>query len=78
MTVSSSSAQGVNTTATPVWTIDAGHSSASFSVKHMVVSTVKGRFGALEHDHAQSFPAADRLCDGDGRCDIDRHQRRAA
>jgi polyisoprenoid-binding protein YceI len=27
-----------------VWTIDAGHSSAQFSVRHMVVSNVKGEF----------------------------------
>lgn len=31
----------------PTWTIDAVHSSAEFSVKHMVVSTARGRFGAL-------------------------------
>src|SRR4029453_7953120 len=27
------------------WTIDSGHSSAQFSVRHMVVSNVKGQFG---------------------------------
>ena len=27
-----------------VWTIDAGHSAAQFSVRHMVVSNVKGQF----------------------------------
>lgn len=44
-----------NTTATQVpgisttpWTIDNGHSIAEFAVKHMMVSTVKGRFTALE------------------------------
>lgn len=30
------------------WTIDASHSIAEFAVKHMMVSTVKGRFGALK------------------------------
>lgn len=30
------------------WNIDASHSIAEFSVKHMMVSTVKGRFGTLE------------------------------
>jgi polyisoprenoid-binding protein YceI len=38
------------TTAAPTttWAIDAGHSTAEFAVKHMMISTVKGRFGALE------------------------------
>lgn len=30
------------------WSIDASHSIAEFAVKHMMVSTVKGRFGTLE------------------------------
>ena len=29
------------------WSIDAAHSNAEFSVKHMMVATVKGRFGAF-------------------------------
>ncbi len=29
------------------WTIDPAHSIAEFGVKHMMISTVKGRFGAL-------------------------------
>lgn len=29
------------------WTIDPLHSTAEFSVKHMMISTVKGRFGVL-------------------------------
>src|SRR6185312_4254149 len=36
------------------WTIDPMHSTAEFSVKHMMISTVKGRFGvisgALQYD----------------------------
>lgn len=48
MSISSSATQAVSTGTTPVWNIDSGHSSATFSVKHMVVSTVKGRFGALD------------------------------
>ena len=38
------------TTATAVrtWNIDASHSIAEFAVRHMMVSTVKGRFGRLE------------------------------
>jgi polyisoprenoid-binding protein YceI len=34
-------------TTTSTWTIDASHSLAEFSVKHMMVSNVKGRFGEL-------------------------------
>ncbi|MCU1688768.1 MAG: hypothetical protein JWN20_696, partial [Jatrophihabitantaceae bacterium] len=30
------------------WTIDAVHSDVSFSVRHMMVSKVKGRFGTFE------------------------------
>lgn len=33
--------------APPVWTIDASHSSAEFSVRHMMVAKVKGRFGKV-------------------------------
>jgi polyisoprenoid-binding protein YceI len=40
----------MTTTTTPLstWVIDPVHSIAEFSVKHMMISTVKGRFGALE------------------------------
>lgn len=41
---------------TSTWTIDASHSMAEFAVKHMMVSTVKGRFkqvsGTLSIDEA--------------------------
>ncbi len=30
------------------WTVDASHTSVGFSVKHMMVSKVKGSFGAVE------------------------------
>lgn len=30
------------------WTVDSGHSSAGFSVKHMMVSTVRGTLGAVK------------------------------
>ncbi|BAS26517.1 YceI family protein [Limnochorda pilosa] len=33
---------------TTVWTIDPAHTTAEFSVKHMMISTVKGRFGSIE------------------------------
>ncbi len=35
-------------TATNTWTIDPVHSVAEFAVKHMMVSTVKGRFRSME------------------------------
>ena len=35
-------------TTTSTWTIDSAHSVAEFSVKHMMVSTVKGRFRDVE------------------------------
>src|SRR5436305_5692000 len=35
-------------TAVSTWSIDPTHSIAEFAVKHMMISTVKGRFGALE------------------------------
>lgn len=35
-------------TAVKTWTIDPSHSIAEFAVKHMMVSTVKGRFATLE------------------------------
>lgn len=41
-------------TATSVWTVDKAHSSAEFAVKHLMISTVKGRFeqfdGAIHID----------------------------
>ena len=44
------------------WSIDAAHSNAEFSVKHMMVATVKGRFGAftgtLTFDEADPARAA--------------------
>ncbi|HUE96524.1 MAG TPA: YceI family protein [Longimicrobiaceae bacterium] len=33
---------------TGTWTIDPSHSSVEFSVKHMMITTVKGRFGSVE------------------------------
>ena len=33
---------------TGTWTIDPAHSSVEFRVKHMMISTVRGRFGAFE------------------------------
>ncbi len=36
------------TQTTTTWSIDSAHSTVEFSVKHMMISTVKGQFGAVE------------------------------
>jgi polyisoprenoid-binding protein YceI len=36
--------QGINTS---VWTIDAAHAELGFAVRHLMLSTVRGRFGAV-------------------------------
>ena len=40
--------RGVVRVPTGTWTIDAAHSSVEFRVKHMMISTVRGRFGDFE------------------------------
>jgi polyisoprenoid-binding protein YceI len=43
------------------WALDSTHSIAEFAVKHMVVATAKGRFGAMEgtlHWDGQNFSTA--------------------
>lgn len=37
-----------STTKVTTWTIDPAHSSIEFKVRHMMISTVKGQFGAVE------------------------------
>src|SRR4029077_13676094 len=32
---------------TPAWAIDAMHAEVGFAVKHLMISTVRGRFGAV-------------------------------
>ena len=50
------------TTATTTWAIDSAHSNVEFSVKHMMISTVKGQFstvtGTLEFDPARPETAS--------------------
>ncbi len=36
------------TTETTVWTVDAAHAELAFSVRHLMISNVRGRFGKLE------------------------------
>ncbi len=36
------------TSTATTWTIDATHAEVGFSVKHLMISTVRGRFGAVE------------------------------
>jgi polyisoprenoid-binding protein YceI len=38
-------ARGIVRIPTGVWTVDPVHSSVEFRVKHMMISTVRGRFG---------------------------------
>jgi polyisoprenoid-binding protein YceI len=38
------------------WTIDQAHSEVGFSVKHLIVSTVRGRFGTFEGSLSASNP----------------------
>jgi polyisoprenoid-binding protein YceI len=40
--------RGVVRVPTGAWTVDPAHSSVEFRVKHMMVSTVRGRFGEFE------------------------------
>jgi len=37
----------MSSTTTTKWTIDATHAEVGFSVRHMMISTVRGRFGAV-------------------------------
>jgi len=41
-------ARGIVRVPTGIWTVDPVHSSVEFRVKHMMISTVRGRFGELE------------------------------
>jgi polyisoprenoid-binding protein YceI len=41
------------------WTIDATHTLVEFSVKHMMITTVKGRFGQVEGRIARSDEGSD-------------------
>jgi polyisoprenoid-binding protein YceI len=40
--------QAVQTVGQSVWAIDSSHSVVEFSAKHMMITTVRGRFGAVE------------------------------
>jgi polyisoprenoid-binding protein YceI len=41
-------ARGIVRVPTGTWTVDPAHSSVEFRVKHMMISTVRGRFGEFE------------------------------
>jgi hypothetical protein len=41
-------ARGIIRVPTGIWTVDPVHSSVEFRVKHMMISTVRGRFGEFE------------------------------
>ena len=63
---------------TGTWTVDPAHSSVEFSVKHMGIANVRGRFtefeGTLEMKEDLAASRVGRL--GQGR--LDRHRRRPA
>lgn len=40
--------QGIVRVPTGMWTVDPAHSSVEFRIKHLMVSTVRGRFGEFE------------------------------
>ena len=40
--------RGIVRVPTGTWTVDGSHSSVEFRVKHMMISTVRGHFGAFE------------------------------
>jgi polyisoprenoid-binding protein YceI len=48
MTTQLETARGIIRVPTGVWTVDPVHSSVEFRVKHMMISTVRGRFGEFE------------------------------
>ncbi len=56
-------------TNTTTWTIDATHSSLEFGVKHLMITTVKGRFGGvqgtvvLDESHTPATAAIDIVID---------------
>lgn len=55
-------------TAKNVWKADATHSSAEFSVRHMMISTVKGRFKNINVEYTGD---ADDFTNGVARVEID-------
>ena len=38
---------GTIATGSSVWTIDPAHSNVEFAVRHLMISTVRGRFGGV-------------------------------
>lgn len=52
-----------NTTATPRWTLDAGHSAVGFSVRHLMITNVRGEFGKFrgEATYDSARPEATRI-----------------
>ena len=69
--------RGIVRVPTGTWTIDHAHSSVEFRVKHMMISTVRGRFGDFEGTirAAPDYHQFDRS--GNGQGGIDRHERAA-
>lgn len=51
------------TAGTTTWTVDAAHSNVEFAVKHLMISTVKGRFGDVKGTvtYNEANPAQSRV-----------------
>ena len=58
------------------WAFDPSHSEIGFSVRHLMVSKVKGRFGDVRRLDLDRRAAARVLGERVGRHVIDRHPRR--
>jgi polyisoprenoid-binding protein YceI len=58
MTTAANPTAGITT-----WTVDAAHSNVEFAVKHLMISTVKGRFGDVKGTvtHNESNPAQSKV-----------------
>jgi polyisoprenoid-binding protein YceI len=46
-TMTTAAAVATNTAPVPTWTLDASHSHVGFSVRHMMISNVRGEFGKV-------------------------------
>ena len=60
------------------WTIDPVHSEVGFTVRHMMVSKVRGKFGTFSGDivTGEQPPRVER--DGRDRPQLDRHRQRGS
>ena len=60
------------------WDIDPVHSDVSFTVRHMMVSKVRGRLGTFSGEIVTARQFTDSTVDRDDRRQLDRHRQRPA